>query len=94
MVTLRIDTEGLELAPGVPRTYTHRVWRSKELGFALPFIRDLALAMGADPNSEIIATDGWVGKQCKVTFSVRNYKDKSTGDARQTNDITKVEKVV
>ena len=96
--TFRIDTPGMEVAPGVPRTLEYKIWESKEMGFATPRMRDFAMGFGVNPESQQFDTSTFVGRQVQLTIETRTYdrKDaggKATGEKGQSNEITKFAQV-
>jgi hypothetical protein len=82
--TFKLTDPGTEIAPGVPRTIKHTIWKSAEMGWEHFRMREVCEACGvALENPD---TADFVGANLKLAIAVESYES-SNGEPRTRNVV-------
>lgn len=80
----KLTDPGTEIAPGVPRTIRHTIWKSAEMGWEHFKMKEICEACGVpmlNPDTEM-----FVNATVKLALATETFEDK-TGKARTKNVI-------
>jgi hypothetical protein len=80
----KLTDPGTEIAPGVPRTLRHTVWKSADMGWEHFKMKELCDACRV--SLENPDTADFVGANLKLAVAIESYPDRN-GEARTRNII-------
>lgn len=84
-LSFKLTDPGTEIAPGVPRTMRHTVWKSGEMGWEHFKMKELCEACGV--SLENPDTADFVGANLRLAVSVESYEDPRTHEPKMRNQI-------
>lgn len=83
--TFKLTDPGTEIAPGVPRTIRHTIWKSAEMGWEHFRMKEVCEACGvplSNPDTEM-----FVNVPLRLALAIETFEDKRTKEPRTKNVI-------